>query len=339
MRTIACRDSDELWGPQMKQPEYSSVFGSYISDFIAMKRASGYGYETAERYLHEFDCYCRSRAVSAKDMRELIIGWAQAKNGEEPATHRVRVSPVRELGRYMQSLGIPDAYVLPSACHGRISRYVPHFFTKTEITSFFLACDNLKPHGAMKARHLVLPVFFRLLYCCGVRTCEARKLRVEDVELPQGTITILASKRHSSRRIPLPHDLLEVFRTYDARVALIYPRRVFFFPTTFSECYACSSISLVFGKIWKAAGLRRGTGSKPRAYDFRHHFALATLNRWIVSGAEVNAKLPYLTRYMGHAAMLSTDYYLHLVPEFFQTFVKKVRATENVLPEVDYEPA
>jgi integrase/recombinase XerD len=338
MRTTAFRDSHELWGPQMKQREYSSVLGSCILDFIAMKRASGHSYETAERYLHEFDCYCRSQTVPAKAMRELIIGWAQARNGEEPATHRVRVSPVRELGRYMQSLGIPDAYVLPSACHGRISRYVPHFFTKTEITSFFLACDNLKPHGAMKARHLVLPVFFRLLYCCGVRTGEARKLRVGEVDLSQGTITILGAKRHSSRRIPLPHDLLELFRTYDARVSRIYPGRVFFFPTTASECYACSSISLVFGKIWNAAELRRGTGSRPRAYDFRHHFALTVLNRWIVSGAEVNAKLPYLTRYMGHAAMMSTDYYLHLVPEFFHAFAEKVRATENVLPEVDYEP-
>lgn len=339
MPAIACRDSDELQGPQMKQREYSSVFGSYISDFLAMKRASGYDYETGERYLHEFDRYCHSRAGSSAVARELIIGWAQAKNGEEPASHQVRVSPVRELGRYMQSLGIPDAFVLPSVCHRRISRYVPHFFTETEITSFFRACDNLKPHGAMKARHLVLPVFFRLLYCCGVRTCEARKLRVEDVDLPQGTITILASKRHSSRRIPLPRDLLEVFRTYDARVSLIYPGRVFFFPTTASKCYVCGSIGGVFGKIWKAAGLRRGTGSKPRAYDFRHHFALATLNRWIVSGVEVNAKLPYLSRYMGHAGMLSTDYYLHLTPEFFQAFVEKVRATENVLPEVDYEPA
>ncbi len=40
---------------------------------------------------------------------------------------------------------------------------------------------------------------------------------------------------------------------------------------------------------------------------------------------------------MGHANMVSTDYYLHLVPEFFHTFAEKVRSTEGVLPEVDYE--
>jgi integrase/recombinase XerD len=338
MWATAFRDSHELWGSQMRHREYSSVFGSYISDFIAMKQASGYGYETAECYLHQFDRYCGCRAGSEAGTRELIIGWAKARDGEDPATHRTRVSPVRELGRYMQALGVSDAFVLPSGCR-RASRYVPHFFTETEIVSFFLACDQLKPHGPNRARHLVLPVFFRLLYCCGVRTCEARKLRVEDVDLPQGRIAILASKHHRSRTIPLPDDLLDVFRIYDARVSLIYPDRVFFFPTTASQCYACSSISLVFGKIWTAAALPRGTGSKPRAYDFRHHFALTTLNRWVVAGVEINAKIPYLSRYMGHTNIVSTDYYLHLVPEFFQAFVEKVRVTESILPEVDHEPA
>ena len=77
-----------------------------------------------------------------------------------------------------------------------------------------------------------------------------------------------------------------------------------------------------------------GCGNRPRAYDFRHHFALSNLNRWITSGVDVNAMLPYLSRYMGHASLASTDYYLHLVPEFFATFTAQVSATEAVLPEV-----
>ena len=47
--------------------------------------------------------------------------------------------------------------------------------------------------------------------------------------------------------------------------------------------------------------------------------------------------LPYLSRYMGHGSLASTDYYLHLVPEFFATFAAKVKATEAVLPEVDHD--
>ena len=47
--------------------------------------------------------------------------------------------------------------------------------------------------------------------------------------------------------------------------------------------------------------------------------------------------LPYLSRYMGHSSITSTDYYLHLVPEFFPTFSETVSATEAVLPEVDHD--
>ena len=317
--------------------KYSSVFAPYISELVATKRASGHTYETAEYYLHDFDRHCCSHARSEATSKDLIIAWAKAKDGEDPGTHRTRMSPVRELGKYMQSLGVSDAFVLPSASHRRIRRHVPHFFTKKEIAAFFNACDELRPHGAMKARHLVLPVFFRLLYCCGLRTCEARRLRVEDVDMQDGTIDIIGSKRHSNRRIPVPQDLLGLFRTYNARVSEIYPGRVYFFPTIESECYTRNSIGSLFAKIWKAAGLGHGSGSRPRAYDFRHHFALTSLNRWVAAGADVNSKLPYLTRYMGHADMVSTDYYLHLVPEFFHTFAEKVRTTEGVLPEVDYD--
>ena len=316
--------------------ELSSAFASFISGLIATKRASGYTYETAEYHLHRFDNYCSTRPICRSLSRELVHGWAEAKEGEDPATHRRRTSPIRELGRYMQSLGISDAFVLPAAFSLKARRYLPHFFTPQEITAFFAACDKLTPHGAMHARHLVLPVFFRLLYCCGLRTCEARTLRVEDVYLQTGHIDVIRSKGHRSRRLPLPPDLLDLLRTYHTRVSEIYPDRIYFLPTTRAGCYIGSSVSTVFRKIWKAAGLGQGSGNRPRAYDFRHHFAISNLNRWITTGIDVNSMLPYLSRYMGHSSIESTDYYLHLVPEFFHTFSRKIHATEAVLPDVDY---
>ena len=317
--------------------EYSSVLAPYISEFVATKRATGYAYETARFYLRNFDRYCSLRAECRSLSRELVLEWAKARDGESPRTHRMRMSPIRELGKYMQSIGVSNAFVLATALSRKVERYVPHFFTSQELTAFFAACDKLTPHGAMRARHLVLPVFFRLLYCCGLRTCEARTLRVENVDLQNGRLDILRSKGCRSRRLPLPLDLLELFRTYNARVSEIYPGRIYFFPTTRSECYACGTVGDFFRQIWKAAGLREVSGKKPRAYDFRHHFALSNLNRWVASGVDVNSMLPYLSRYMGHSCLESTDYYLHLVPEFFHTFSEKVRPTEILLPEFDYD--
>ena len=41
-----------------------------------------------------------------------------------------------------------------------------------------------------------VPVFFRLLYSTGMRTTEARLLRVEDVDLQSGVINIRYTKEH-----------------------------------------------------------------------------------------------------------------------------------------------
>lgn len=317
----------------MKQP-YSSMLARYISGLVAMKQSLGYAYESAEFYLHDFDNYCRLNGKGSSLSRELVLAWAKAKDGEDPAVHKVRLSPVRELGKYMQSIGISDAFVLPTGLHRKTDRYVPHFFTKQELTAFFAACDTQKPHGAASARHLVLPVLFRLLYCCGLRTCEARTLRVEHVDLHTGLIDIVNSKNAVSRRIPISPDLLGLFRRYNNRVSKIHPDRIYFFPTTRSRCY--SEVSSAFQKIWKSAGLGKGCGNRPRAYDFRHHFALSNVNRWIDASIDINSVLPYLSRYMGHSSIESTDYYLHLVPEFFHTFSEQVRNTGTLLPEVDY---
>ena len=314
---------------------YASVFAPYIAGLVSTKRATGYIYKGAEYHLKRFDQHCALHPSASTLSRDLVLGWAKSKDGEDPAAHRVRLSAIRELGKYMHSLGVLDAFVLPSALHRKIERYVPHFFSKDELATFFGACDSLKPHARMCARHLALPVFFRLLYCCGLRTCEARRLYVEDVDLSYGSIIIRGSKQRSNRKIPIPLDLLRLFKSYDVHVSGIYPDRIYFFPTTRADCYKSGSIGPIFQGIWKSAGLGQGSGNRPRAYDLRHHFALANLNRWIASGVDVNSRLPYLSRYMGHSCIESTDYYLHLVPEFFHTFSEKLRPTEAVLPEVD----
>jgi len=51
----------------------------------------------------------------------------------------------------------------------------------------------------------------------------------------------------------------------------------------------------------------------PRVHDFRHSFCVNALLRWYRSGVDVQAKLPYLTAYMGHVSIASTQYYLRFV--------------------------
>lgn len=315
---------------------YASRLGPFIEAFLEFKHSLGCKYVTSEFYLHEFDRFCAENESEATSLKELMRSWAVLRDTECPNTQRVRVAPIREFGKYLQTTGYADYYVIPKKVCRKQTRTIPHFLTNYEIVRFFNVCDRLPPRKENIARHLVLPMYFRLLYCCGVRTCEARLLLREHLNLDTGHIDVFHSKGLKDRRIFLSEELRVLYMKYDTLINDIFPDRMYFFPTKQNHCYQCSSISQNFNKIWKAAGLGNDSGSKARAYEFRHHYAFATLNKWIAEGADVNALLPYLMRSMGHTCLESTFYYLHLVPEFFTTFSEKTKALDELLPEVGY---
>lgn len=316
---------------------YVSKLAPFIESFVAFKQSLGWKYVTSEYYLCEFDRYCAKHESEGVSLKEIIKSWVILRDTECPNTKRVRVAPIREFGKYLQSSGYTDAYVLTNKICRKQTRPIPHFFTDDEIIQFFNTCDTLVPRKENPVRHLVLPMYFRLLYCCGVRTSEARLLLRKNVNLHSGYIDVIHSKGPKDRRLFLPEDLRLLYLKYDAVIDNLFPNRTYFFPVKSHSCYQSNSIGQNFNKIWRAADLGHESGSKARAYDFRHHFAFATLNRWVKEESDVNSMLPYLVRYMGHGSLESTFYYLHLVPEFFSTFSEKTKILEGLLPEVDYD--
>jgi integrase len=232
--------------------------------------------------------------------------------------------------------GYDNAYILHPKRGTRLDPHLPHFFVPAEIKVFFDRCDKTPKRGEWPGRELVIPAVFRLLYCCGLRCREARMLLCSDVYLEGKHIDIKASKGRS-RRIFISDGLAEVLKRYDERIARIIPDRAYFFPRNQREPYKEGFISTNFNRIWRVALPYFHSPIKPRAYDFRHHFAYANLNRWAEQGKDVNVMLAFLMRYMGHVSIQSTLYYFHFVPEYFGAFAQKARALESLVPEVPHE--
>lgn len=88
-------------------------------------------------------------------------------------------------------------------------------------------------------------------------------------------------------------------------------------------------------QVLKKAGVT-GTGQRsPRLYDFRHTFATHRLYHWMREGKDLNAMLPYLSAYMGHAQLSDTYYYIHLVPGLLEEMSGfAFSSAEAFLPEV-----
>jgi integrase len=307
------------------------------TQFVAHKKAMGKKYETGAFYLNSFIKFADTTAPgTALPDKVLVSAWCETA-AEHPGNLYNMTTVIREFGKYLHVTGYDTAYVIPPKRGNRLEPHLPYFFTRTEIETFFIHCDDIRAHKERPGWELVVPAFFRLLYCCGLRCREARILRRSDVNLGAGYIDVTDSKGPYSRRIFLDGELAAELTEYDSRMSVAIPGREYFFAKNRTKHYGKLFAYSNFNRIWRTAFPGFSSPIKPRAYDFRHHFAYANLNRWAKQGKDVNVMLAYLMKYMGHRTIRSTLYYFHLVPAYFDSFREKSESLEQLLPEVSDE--
>ncbi len=205
----------------MKQYTYYSNFAERINAFIDYKRALGYAYGDSSRILREFDLLCNEKFHEKNILdRELGLTWLERKATEAEGSHRNRIMVIREFAKYLCSVGEP-AYLIPITMTRKPKRYTPHIFTDNELTAFFRAADSFTTHDKAPARHLVVPAFFRTVYCCGLRPSKARLLLTENVDLNRGILCIIESKGHKADLFRCPRicecffaDMIKKFPKY-----------------------------------------------------------------------------------------------------------------------------
>jgi integrase len=316
----------------------SGNFKPYIEGLIEQKRSLGCLYDSSARILKRFGDFCKTYYPNETMLtKEVAMHWAQRRQDEHVNGLMHRITPIRQLAKYMNRLGV-NAYIIPPGIPGKLIRYVPHIFTDQELRAFFSEIDRCPVCLYSPARHLVIPVYFRVLYCCGLRLSEARLLKVEDVDLQTGKLVIRQSKGHKDRNVMLSEEVLDLCRIYHSKASCLFPDRIAFFPNPWGKPYHYHIIDGWFHLFWKKTGITHSSGNPPRVHDFRHTFAVKRLNLWVQEGKDLNACLPYLCMYLGHARLTETDYYLHLVPEFFPLFKEKsLEKCANLIPELNHE--
>ena len=299
---------------------FTGAFAPHICGLIEKKQALGYDYHGSACILQTFDKFCREQFPNETCLTaELAMKWAEKSKTEQNLSRLNRVSVIRELAKYMNSVG-EQAYLLPLQLTKKTGRHIPYIYSKEDLSKLFKEIDSLQPSLRAPTKHLVVSVIFRMIYCCGLRPIEARRLRREDVNLFDGTVNILESKGHKDRIVVLSEDMLELCRNYDQCVETIYPDRKFFFPSPSVRgdgMYSMEWIIPTFRKFLQTAGISGYGEIRPRLYDLRHTFATHRLHQWVKEGKDVNACLAYLSEYMGHSNLESTAYYIHLLPTLY----------------------
>ena len=114
------------------------------------------------------------------------------------------------------------------------------------------------------------------------------------------------------------------------------PGRQLFFPDSQDRLYTKRWIEKTFRIMWAKTEIPQSGANPTRIYDLRHSFATHRLYQWMREGKDLSAMLPYLSAYMGHAQLSDTYYYIHLVPEIFETMSGiDFSSYEKLLPEVE----
>jgi len=314
----------------MNKHIYYGPFKTYIQDFVELKQAIGYKYLSESGHLKRFDTFTLDKYYLANALtKEIVLDWCTKKSYEKQKNLCSRASVIRQFALYIDNLGT-TAYIIPKNYFKTGERYIPHIYTDDELKRFFQETDKCHYCNECPQRHLIMPIIFRMIYSCGLRLSEARLLKVNDVDLEAGILTIHHSKKDNSRLVPMTDELTKKCKVYSNQVHVYSDLEHYYFLLINNTPMTISNIFL-----WKAGISHGGKGYGPRIHDFHHTFAVHCLKKWSLEGKDLMTYLPILRVYLGHDSFEETAYYLRLTADVFPQITLKLETMySDLIPEL-----
>ncbi len=290
---------------------FGEMLEGTLGRLLEWRSATGYEASSFRRQIAPFIAYCGENWPDASAVgQEMVDGWLAARDLSTNGQIKF-ISCVREYARFAVFEGRGD-FVPGEEYSLSKELFHPYLFADDELASLFRALDSHvgRAGGKRLLPELVVPVWSRLLYCCGMRPQEPGALLRNDVDVRTGDLYIRQTKRSRDRHIIMSGDMSELCARYDE---LAGDRRTWFFERYDGKPYEATW----FRRAWNAALAESGVAwrGNPRPYDLRHAFATRNLARWIDGGNDVMSLVPALSAYLGHSELSSTLYYAHLLPD------------------------
>jgi integrase/recombinase XerD len=291
-------------------------------EFLRFKRAMGIAYWRGEFVLNDF---VRFVALHWGEHGEVeldgaVTRWCARIAGRKAVTVANEFGVIRQLCLYRRRHN-PSSYVPEHALAPvKESVFLPYIFSHEEVRQILAAAAS--HHGRFIWAAMLRPLI-QVLYCTGLRLGEAVRLGTADVDLERGTLTIQRSKGRS-RIVAIRPDLAAELRCYAAeRQRLLHERQradpEAFFLRLDGSPLTVASASAAIRRLLRQLGLKPPGGrAGARPYEFRHAFAVHRLTAWANEGADVHAKLPLLSAYLGHQNIIGTEVYLKATPQLLE---------------------
>jgi len=286
---------------------FARILSDRVESYIALRRSLGYAFRKQAAILRSLVRYVETRQLDGPLTRDMainfIFSWKGTANGRA-----IHYGIIR---RFCEYLAIYDART--ETLHRRElprSRAIPppRILSDDELEALISATGRVSPSYPQRA--LTLTALVGLLASTGLRSGEALRLDRADVDLTNGILHIRKTKFRKDRLVPVHITTLAALRTYAQRrnAAFPEPKDAAFFISSRGSRLSPTGLTVAFGAACKLAGLG---GDKPlRPHDLRHRFAVTRLAAWHRDRADVQALLPLLATYLGHARYTDTAYYV-----------------------------
>ncbi len=290
-----------------------------LQEYLTLRRGLGFKMRDAGLILPRFVAFMEEHQAPYITTR-LALEWTQQATTVQPAERARRLCFLRGFARYQSATDprteIPSLELLPHSS----TRARPYLYTEQDVQGLLAAALKLSiAWPSTPLRPWVFHCLLGLLSVTGLRISEALELKLGDVDLEQGVLTIQATKFGRSRLVPLHPTTCTVLANYLQR------RQQFLGATPASDCVFVSNrgtrldtgrVRRTFYALSRQTGLRAsGASNGPRLHDFRHRFAVQVLTRWYESGEDPARRLPVLSTYLGHVCVAGTYWYLSSWPE------------------------
>lgn len=286
---------------------FAKTLADRVEGYITLRRSLGYVFRKQAAILRALVRYVEAGQLDGPLTRDMaikfIFSWEGTANGR--AIHH------GILRRFCEYLAVYDARTEaldPRALPRSRAIPPPRILSDDELGSLMSASGRVSP--GYPQRGLTLTMLVGLLASTGLRSGEALRLDRADVDLTDGVLHIRKSKFRKDRLVPVHITTLAALRTYARHrdAAFPMPKDAAFFLSSRGNRLSHSGLSVAFGVACELAGL---DSDKPlRLHDLRHRFAVTRLAVWHREKVDVQARLPLLATYLGHARYTDTAYYV-----------------------------
>ena len=189
----------------------------------------------------------------------------------------------------LRTEGLPYDYLaLPSISK---EKKLPVILSREEIWGMLQSADLLK--------HRLL---IGLLYSCGLRCMEVRRIELKHLDFDRKLLHIVQSKGKKDRYVPLSDHIIRGLKTY---ISVEHPTTYLFTGNSFNQKdlntgYSQRGVQWVIKSICKKAGIYKDV----HTHTLRHSYATHLL--------EDGVNILLVQRLLGHSTIESTMVYLHV---------------------------